>query len=86
MPNKNVITVTDVNKDFYQYGLFGKGKLLTKSLKDISFNVKEGDIFGILGTSGAGKSVLIKILTTRQTKSGGKVKKTTRVWIGIQEK
>ena len=28
--------------------------------KDISFSVKEGEIFGVLGGSGSGKSVLVK--------------------------
>ena len=28
--------------------------------KDISFSVKEGEIFGVLGGSGSGKTVLVK--------------------------
>ena len=32
-------------------------------LKDISFKIKEGEIFGLLGPSGAGKTTIIKILT-----------------------
>lgn len=32
-------------------------------LKDISFQVKEGEIFALLGPSGAGKTTLINILT-----------------------
>ncbi len=33
------------------------------ALKGISYEVKEGEIFGILGPNGAGKSTMIKILT-----------------------
>ena len=33
-------------------------------LKDISFQVKENEIFGIIGADGAGKSTLFRILTT----------------------
>ena len=30
-----------------------------KVLKDLSFNVKKGEIFGILGVNGAGKTIII---------------------------
>ena len=34
------------------------------ALKDISFDVKEGELFGLIGPDGAGKTTLFRILTT----------------------
>jgi daunorubicin resistance ABC transporter ATP-binding subunit len=45
----------------------------TQAVRDISFNVPQGDIFGFLGPNGAGKSTTIKILTTLLHKTSGKV-------------
>lgn len=41
-------------------------------LKDLSFNVQEGEVFGLLGPSGAGKTTLIKILTGQLAQTDGK--------------
>lgn len=49
-------TVIDVNKVFFSYDK-------TPFLKDITFQVRQGEIFGFLGPSGAGKSTLQKVLT-----------------------
>ena len=36
----------------------------TTALQDINFTVEEGELFGLIGPDGAGKSTLFKILTT----------------------
>jgi len=35
-----------------------------KALKNISFKVKEGELFGLIGPDGAGKTTLFRVLTT----------------------
>jgi HlyD family secretion protein len=42
------------------------------AVDDVSFNVKEGEIFGLLGPNGAGKSTLIRMMTTLIPITSGK--------------
>lgn len=42
-------------------------------LDNISFEIKEGDIFGLIGPNGAGKSTLINIMTDVIKANGGEV-------------
>lgn len=44
--------------------LYGKKKETVKALQGISFDVEHGEIFGIIGPDGAGKTSLFRILTT----------------------
>jgi ABC-2 type transport system ATP-binding protein len=53
-----VIRVERLKKEFRQ-GFFMRRVL---AVKDISFQVERGDIFGFLGPNGAGKTTTIKML------------------------
>jgi len=43
-----------------------------QALKDISFDVKAGELFGLIGPDGAGKTTLFRILTTLLIADSGK--------------
>lgn len=45
----------------------------TFAIKDISFSVAKGEIFGFLGPSGAGKTTTIKILTGQLKQTSGQI-------------
>ena len=60
--SSDIITVEHLSKSF--------GNL--KAVDDISFEVKEGEIFGFLGPNGAGKTTTINMLTTLLKPTSGR--------------
>ena len=51
----------------YSYEMF-------KALDDISFNIYEGEVVGIIGTNGSGKSTILKIISGALKPTKGQVK------------
>lgn len=49
------------------------------ALKDVSFEIKKGDIVGIIGKNGAGKSTLLKVLSRITEPTSGKIQINGRV-------
>ncbi len=50
----SIITVQNIKKAYGQI----------EAVKDISFEVREGELFGLIGPDGAGKTTIFRILTT----------------------
>lgn len=58
-----IIEVKDIKKSFKEKDV----------LKGVNFNVKEGEIYGLIGNNGQGKSTLLKIITKLLHKTSGEV-------------
>ncbi|MDF9388635.1 D-methionine ABC transporter, ATP-binding protein [Vibrio sp. V12_P9A6T4] len=62
-----MIQINQVNKVFYQ------GNKEIHALKEINLHIKQGTIFGVIGSSGAGKSTLIRCVNMLEAPTTGSV-------------
>ncbi len=77
-----IIILKDVKKKYYSYY-----KGMIPAVNEVSFEVNEGEIFGILGISGAGKTTLSKIIAGIMEKDSGKVDvRIGDIWVDMTEK
>ena len=56
-----------------------------QALKDVCFEVKPGEIFGLIGPDGAGKTTLFRILTTLVLADEGKAEVCGQRYAGRQD-
>ena len=67
MTKKTLLTVEDLEVEF------GKGKNRFKAVDGVSFNIYEGETFGLVGESGSGKTTIGRTIIRINESSNGKV-------------
>ena len=77
--NDNIVEVKNINMNFYT----NEGEL--EVLKDVNFNLKEGEILTLLGPSGSGKSTILNILTNLLKPTSGDIKITGNIGYMFQK-
>lgn len=70
LPNEKA---NGIKQAFVNYMKGVKGYKRQEVLRDISFEVKKGDFFGIVGRNGSGKSTLLKLISQIYTPDSGKI-------------
>ena len=72
---ETVIEVRDLRREYVtRRGVWKREKRVVKAVDGISFEVRRGEIFGLLGQNGAGKTTTIKMLTTLLAPTDGTCK------------
>jgi len=66
----NEIEVTGLRKE---YGSF-------IAVESLDFNIRKGEIFGIVGPNGAGKTTTLKMLSGLIIPTSGRIKYRDRIW------
>lgn len=62
---ENVVELNHVSRTYHsEKGWFRRQNVIVEAVKDVTLAVEKGEIFGILGQNGAGKTTIMKMLIT----------------------
>ncbi|WP_099351799.1 ABC transporter ATP-binding protein [Fredinandcohnia onubensis] len=70
----SLIEIKDLKKYFpIEKGLLNRKKKFVRAVDDVSFTIKKGETFGLVGESGCGKSTLGRVILQLEKATNGKV-------------
>ncbi|HIY93987.1 ABC transporter ATP-binding protein [Companilactobacillus sp. HBUAS56275] len=61
---KTILSVDNISKSFGRY----------KAIDNVSFNLQKGDIYGLIGSNGAGKTTIMRLITQLSPLKVGEIK------------
>ena len=73
-PNKNIIEVRNVIKKYYIKNSLFKKRDIISAVNDLSFDIHAGEILGIIGESGSGKTTIGELIVKLNTQTQGQIK------------
>lgn len=72
---ENVVELNHVSRTYHsKKGWFRRQNVIVEAVKDVTLAVEKGEIFGILGQNGAGKTTIMKMLITLLAPTSGECK------------
>ncbi len=70
--NREIILRVEGLKQYFKSG-FGKNRIVVKAVDDVSFEIKRGEVFSLVGESGCGKTTTGRTIIKLYKSSGGEV-------------
>ena len=80
MTDTSIIQIQHLTKTF------GAGEGAVTALEDINLDIRQGEIFGIIGLSGAGKSTLVRCINLLERPTSGTVTVDGRELTALSER
>ena len=68
-----ILKVEHITKHFVKKGLFTSKSSIVKAADDVSFSLKEGEVFVLAGESGSGKSTIARLIMKAIEANSGKI-------------
>ena len=69
----DILKVEHLTKHFVKKGLFSSKISIVKAADDVSFSLKEGEVFVLAGESGSGKSTIARLIMKAIEANSGKI-------------
>ncbi len=69
----DILKVENLTKHFVKKGLFSSKSSIVKAADDVSFSLKEGEVFVLAGESGSGKSTIARLIMKAIEANSGKI-------------
>ena len=71
--NRNLVQVKNLTKSFDDNFFTESSKNSVIAVNDVSFDIKQGESFGLVGESGSGKSTIAKMIVNLFKPSSGNI-------------
>lgn len=74
MKKRELLQVKQLSKDFQKKSSLGFQTTSISAVKNVSFSIREGELFALIGESGSGKTTLAKLLLRMEQPTSGQIK------------